>query len=407
MKLSKKPHLDSKNIEFYESEVLKMTYQMDSSGINSLAGFAYQIKVFSLYAFELTENTAIEFETIEDVNLKAIKPEQIDRLSQNFTCKSIGETSNSAIQVKHTDVDSSTAQKMILNWLLLENSEHTIDNYVLFTDKIYQNSGAIFAQDAHALFDEIVASKKRADAAISKVKSAYKGHFDDFAAAYQSIQDKYQFRDIEDIDLLIQQAASIHFRKSANEVVFYQRLKGFLMCITAEILDSISEKKPYIMSFKRFISIVEEISNCYTDKLTAPSYTDFKKVNPIDLNESEISTSREFLQLKSCKLPENAIKRHLSYGLYYHATSIKYLENNRTKKVEDILETTFENFEDAKLELQSQYKDTPYNRLSTTKAKSNSNAENEQIKFGSAIYLTKDDIDEKQISWEDEENEEH
>ena len=49
------------------------------------------------------------------------------------------------------------------------------------------------------------------------------------------------------------------------------------------------------MSFEHFITIVEEISNSYTDKLTAPSYADFKKINPVDLNKSKISTSREFL----------------------------------------------------------------------------------------------------------------
>jgi len=381
---------------------------MDSSGINSLAGFAYQIKAFALYAFDLQENMSLEFETIEDVNLKSIKPEQIDKLSSNFICKSITKTINLAIQVKHTTVDDSTAQKMILNWLLLEDSEHEINHYVLFTDKSYQNCKAIFKKDANLLFEEISASKsRRSDAVISKVKNAYKGRFGDFEAAYQSIQTKYQFKDIEDIDLSIQQAASIHFRKPANPIVFYQRLEGFLQHVTYEILSAINKKKPYKMAFEHFIALVEEISNRFTTQLTAPSYADFKKINPIDLNESRISTSREFVQLKACNLSEPFIKRHLSYGLYYHATAIKYLENNRTKKVEDILETTFENFEDAKLDLQNQSKDTPYNRLSATKEKSNSNAENEQIKFGSAIYLTKDDIDEKQISWEDEENEKH
>lgn len=384
-----------------------MNFQMDSSGINSLAGFAYQIKAFALYAFDLHENTSLEFETIEDVNLKSIKPDQIDKFNSNFMCKSIAQTTNLAIQVKHTTVDDSTAQKIILNWLLLENSEHAINQYVLFTDKIYQNSEEIFKKDANLLFEEISASKSRSDAIISKVKNAYKGRFDDFEAAYQSIQAKYQFKNIEDIDLSIQQAASIHFRKSANPIVFYQRLEGFLQHVTYEILGAINKKIPYKMNFEHFIALVEEISNRFTAELTAPSYADFKKINPIDLDESRISTSREFVQLKACNLSEPVIKRHLSYGLYYHATAIKYLENNRMKKVEDILETTFENFEDAKLDLQNQSKDTPYNRLSTTKDKSNSNADNEQIKFGSAIYLTKDDIDEKQISWEDEENEKH
>lgn len=384
-----------------------MNYQMDSSGIKSLNGFAYQIKVFSLYAFYLHENMSLEFETIEDVNLKIIKPKQIDSFSQNFICKSIEKTTNLAIQVKHTIVDNSIAQKMILNWLLLEASDNEIIHYILFTDKSYQNCKTIFKKDAITLFNEILASESRSDAVISKVKNTYEGHFDIFETSYKSIQDKYQFKDIMDIDLAIQQAASIHFRKLANSTVFYQRLGGFLEHLTNEILCAINNEKPYKMSFRHFISLVEEMSNRFTDKLTASSYTDFKKTNPIDLKESRIYSSREFVQLKACNSAECFIKRHLSYSMYYYATASKYMENNRIKKVEDILETTFGNFEDAKLDLQNQNKDTPFNRLKATKDKSNSNVENEQIKFGSAIFLTKKNTEENQISWEDELDEKH
>lgn len=39
------------------------------------------------------------------------------------------------------------------------------------------------------------------------------------------------------------------------------------------------------------------------------------------------------------------------------------------------------------------------------KKKSNTYAVNEQIKYGSEIYLTRDEEKERQISWKDEENE--
>ena len=41
-----------------------MNYQMDSSGINSLAGFAYQIKAFALYAFDLHENMSLDRKSV-------------------------------------------------------------------------------------------------------------------------------------------------------------------------------------------------------------------------------------------------------------------------------------------------------------------------------------------------------
>lgn len=46
------------------------TYVPDKSGINSLGGFAYQIKVFVLYMLSIDENMQAEFETIDDVAVK-------------------------------------------------------------------------------------------------------------------------------------------------------------------------------------------------------------------------------------------------------------------------------------------------------------------------------------------------
>lgn len=43
----------------------------DKSGINCLAGFAFQIKVFAYYSLLLQkQGDSVEFETIDDVNVK-------------------------------------------------------------------------------------------------------------------------------------------------------------------------------------------------------------------------------------------------------------------------------------------------------------------------------------------------
>lgn len=88
----------------------------------------------------------------------------------------------------------------------------------------------------------------------------------------------------------------------------------------------------------------------------------------------------------------------------YESTVLKYMETNKLSKIEEIEETTYENFENVKFSLQNKKCDVPYNRLDETKKMSNSHAENEQIKYGSGIYLTRKDIDKNQISWEDEQN---
>lgn len=381
-----------------------MTFQPDQSGINSLAGFAYQIKVFAYYMFDLKENMMIEFESIEDVNLKTIKEFQIDDNSYKFICKTNTNGTNKAIQVKHTSISNAVAQQMLFNWILLEQSSYSVEKYILFTEKFYQNDDDIFSKDAVSLYNDVVKSDKNASATISKVKRLFEADFDSFKIIYDNLKNKFEFIDLDNIDFEIEQKASIHFRKAANIVVFGQRMQEFLQHITIMIMNAVGEKKPYILTYQEFMSLVEDISTRFTSEITLPCYSEFKKINKIDLKESKIANSREFLQLQFCNLPEYLIKKNLLYGMYYNETALKYMENNKLQKVEDIEETTFENFEDVKFDLKRKCTDTPYDRLRGTKEQPNSFTENEQIKYGSAICLTKEGIGKHQISWKDEDN---
>lgn len=378
-----------------------MTFKPDKSGINSLAGFAYQIKVFAYYAFDLEDDMQVEFETIEDVNFKMSVPEQIDKHSHKFVCKVTG--GNKAIQVKHTSISKAVARQMLLNWILLEGSSHKVDKYILFTDKSYQNNDDFFGEDAKILHKIVVESDKKSNATISQVKNLYSSD-KSFKKIYNKIKEKFEFINLEDIDEKIDFKASVYFRKASNLIIFNQRLNEFLQHITYNILRAIEKKEPYILTYKEFINIVEDISNRFTFEITAPSYTDFKKVNNINLEDCKISTSREFMQLKSCELPDHLLKQNLLYGMYYHQIVLKYMENNRANKIDEIEETTFEAFQNVKFKLKKMRTDTPYNRLEETKKYPNSYAQNDQIKYGASIHLTKENIGEKQISWEDNEN---
>src|SRR5699024_1384879 len=109
---------------------------------------------------------------------------------------------------------------------------------------------------------------------------------------------------------------------------------------------------------QEFIKMMEDISQRLTDQVTAPSYYNFKKVNKIDLKDSKLSTSREFIQLKSCGLPDYLLKQNLLYGMYYHETALNYLENNRVNKINEIEEATFEGFQNVKFALMKNETDT-------------------------------------------------
>ncbi|TDL70017.1 hypothetical protein E2R58_12905 [Paenibacillus amylolyticus] len=380
-------------------------YIIDNSGIYSLSGFSYQIRVFVYYLSELEEGMQIEFETIDDVNMKKMKAQQLDEFEEEFKNKIVGSTTNITMQVKRTTITQNSAMKVLLNWILLESSEHEVSKYTLFTDSVYNNKDILFNDSAETIFESIKNSKKTSKATVTKVKNKYK-EIEEFKNVYNSIQSKYEFVSMEDIDSAIDRNCAGLFRKAGiSKVVYFQRIKELLQHITVQIMDSIHSQKPYVLTYQSFMALVEEICSRMTEKITLPQYSDFKKLHSIDFNDLSISKSREYKQLLACELPQHIIKTHLGYGEYYKELRFKYMELNRISNIENIEEMTHENFEMVKLELQKNKSDTPYNRLNETKKQGNTYAQNEHVRFGSGIFLTKEGIEEIQISWEDDSDE--
>lgn len=383
------------------------TYLPDSSGINSLGGFSFQIRVFAYYmSMLINKDMQIEFETIDDVNLKKIKADEIDNNNENFISKLVNGNSNIAIQVKRTSISESVAMKVILNWILLEASKNEVEKYVLFTDQQYDNVDILFNKTATELYEVVQKSDKSAKAIITKVKKKFKDNFSGFEKIYNAINEKHKFVSIDNIDKEIANRYSMLFRKGGiNTIVYYQRIKELLQCVTVEIMEAVNRKKPYILNFSQYMKLIEEITERITEKVMQPLYSDFKKIYRIDFKDLKIANSREYKQLIACKLPEILIKQHLGFGAYYGNLRLMYMESNKLSKIKNIEETTYENFETTKYDLQRNGKDEPYNRLKETKKMDNSYADNEQIRYGSGIYLTKEGIKDIQVSWEDAENE--
>lgn len=381
-----------------------MEFEQDYSGINSLRGFAFQIKVFVSYMLDLKDGMQLEFETIEDVNLKKIKADNIDENSENFISNLLDAETNQAIQVKRTVITKDVAMKILLNWILLESSECNVSKYMLLTESSYNNKDIIFESSAEDLFQKIIKSSKGERATITKVKKLYKNELKNFENIIEKIKGKYEFLSVDDIDKNIDDKCGLHFRKVANNVVYGQRLKELLQHITVEIMDAVNQKKPFTIDYCGFMRLIEDISTRLTESYTAPNYADFKKINQVDLSNSELSKLREYQQLVACNLPDNLIKQHLSFKGYYENTRYGYMETNKQSRIEEIEETTFENFENVVFRLQRDGADEPFNRLDETKKMANSHAGNEQIRYGCGIYLTKDGIVDRQISWEDEQN---
>lgn len=355
---------------------------------------------------QLKEGMQIEFETIDDVNIKRIQANQFDKHDGSFLNKISCHNSNTVVQVKRTSITESTAEQVFLNWVLLESSDNEISKYVLFTDAAYKNDDIMFNKSAEDFFKLVRSSNKKASATISKVKKLFQDNLEDFEKIYSLIKGKYEFVSNENLDDKIDAACAGHFRKAGiNSVVYYCRIKEMLQHVTVKIMDNINHKKPYLIGYNEFMTLVEEISSRISEQINSPLYADFKKLHPIDFNDLKIAESREYKQLLSCGLNRILLEHHLRYGMYYKDLRFRYMETNKLGTIENIEQTTYDNFEGVKFMLQREHKDEPYNRLEETKKSGNSYAVNEQIRYGACIYLTKDEITDIQISWEDEENE--
>ena len=375
-------------------------YQPDKSGLVSLGGFSYQIKVFAMLATELKEGETIGFETFDDVAKENISPNTFDDVVEANI-----RTSVNAIQVKRTNVSNKVAQGVLLNWIQLENSGLNIKKYILFTDSSYKNKATTLKDiDADALINDVKESEQKPNSNKTKVKKILEKIGEDkLKEIITQIKDKYSFDD-RSIDDSLTQNLKRDFAYSVNQEIFKDRLKEYLQHLTYNIIINAEKNLPYELTYEENCRIIETIRNDISEKQYSISYSEFQKLHPIEKIDANILEQREYKQLVECSLAEGTIKRMLVQELYYKHNREKLLESLYAKKVSDIEITSYENFEDVKEELSMKNEDSPYNRMLNTLKRDNSYAKDDQIRKGSGIYLTGDDIDENQISWSDDEN---
>ncbi|MGN4446314.1 hypothetical protein ACTFOB_15565 [Bacillus cereus group sp. MYBK79-1] len=385
-------------------------FETDSSGIHTLGGFTYQIRVFVWYLTMLKKNMQLEFETYDDVTIKETDIDTLDLNEMSFNHTLLRENELQAIQVKRTKIDNGTALKILMNWILLESYNSNISKYTLVTPEIYGNKNILFNMTAEDLFLKIDQEelKDKPRSIIGKLKKKFINNKTLFVNTYKTVKGKVEFKAIEDIDDNIIEAYVYLFRQrdgEDKEKVYILRIKTLLEKITYEILEKINNKQAYTINCSEFLELVEKISCEISDIKVNPDFSEYKETQKgLDIKDEKIVSSREYIQLNECDLNSKEMKEHMIYMLYYSRYRFMILERNRVRKIESIEDTTYANFSSVKRRLRLENKEHPFFRLDGTKNESNSYANNEQIRWGSAIFLTKENTDDdKKISWKDEE----
>lgn len=383
-----------------------MVESFDNSGINSLGGFVFQIDVFILNALKLKPNEIIEYENVEDVSIR--KKEDLDQKEDSFKTNLISSDSRQVIQVKRKEITNSVAEKVLMNWLLLENSGINIAKYILWGDSSYRNACDIREIKIKDLFNKIRETTDRSKKSIVKqLKNTFENDYKTFYKIAKQVINKIDFIQSKPIDeVLFEDASQLLNYGGVFDAVYIGRIKSLRNRITSKILESIKNKKSFSLGYIEFREMIEDITIKLTNEFPLVSYAEHKKNNHIDLQK--IENLREVKQLKYCKLDDSGIIRRISRCNYYQDYIYQLKYQARISQIDDIEMTTFENFEDIKEKLIRYRKDEPYERLTQTEDKENAACPNEHIRKGACIYLTKDieTTGDKQISWKDDTDEE-
>lgn len=85
---------------------------LNDSGLSSLSGFSYQIKVFILRLTQLQQGQRVEFETLDDVAVRSLSSK--DSISDSCFKWKVDETSSIEVfQVKQTNVSESVRRQVL------------------------------------------------------------------------------------------------------------------------------------------------------------------------------------------------------------------------------------------------------------------------------------------------------
>lgn len=376
---------------------------INDAGLNSLSGFAYQIKVFIYRLTLIQDGQRVEFETLDDVAVTSLH----NKDSISDYCLKWSADANSSLevfQVKQTNVTESVGQQVLYNWLLAYNQRSQIEKFTLYIARGYSFTAKTFSNGAQKAYDVIMKSDKGSTALITRVKRLYQYDFAKFESDYNAICDKVKVEFLDEINNLINKQLESPFHATAHQIkdtYFESRVNELVTRICARIIESAGKRIPYVCVPAEYMQLCEEVCNNISPANYSPDYEAFSQLYASGELTEEIVKSREYRQLCHCNLQTTSVLEHLRWEQYYQNIRQHYLADAKKETISKIEGVAHQNHTDVVLELQLDDKDIPLRRLIKTKDRKISDLSDEYSRWGTYIFLTQDGLP-KQISWKDE-----
>lgn len=369
---------------------------MDRSGILSQAGFAFQMNVFLRQVAGLTSSEVAHYEYLDDISTST----SIDELSGQ-----IGLCDTQLIQVKNTNVSKQDVVQIYTNWILALCERESISSFLL----IYSDRKTL-----SKFFDTITADQFieqlniRANRSSRSNAATLESNLsdDEIAGYFSRVKECAHACAVneEQINTEIRDGLASPFHLTSDVDLFNERVSELKRMIQFNATESMLRAVPYEIDYESFMQLCEQICEKISSKRYEPDYSAWAAAVDDDLLSAKES-SREYRQLRSCLKETSFILEHLYYSEYYRSVNYERLARCQASAATNLESVTFDNFRDSCLLLKANAEDSPIKRLLATKDKSNQYAFNEHEKWGSCIWLTREETPAKmKISWKDETN---
>lgn len=377
-----------------------------NAGITSQYGFLYQRLIFVYKVLKnISPSCLFVFEGKDDIDV--LPAEQISSITQD---------QSTYVQVKSGTVDQNCFNKIICNWLLMNDKPDP--TYVLILENELSFEYDIDSQIAN-IYDYITKGKEKKRTAISrKTYELFKAYIDidDTDCVKQKIKTILEMytKTIISLDDLERTLLEIFKRDYCQDVVQYdiatqKRFNRFLQLLNAEIDNAIKSRAPYSLIYSQFFSIVSRVREEISDTKYTVDVTKYRK----DFNSEATrivteNSSREVKQLMLVNPDAKFIVDNIINELFYKDFRQVY-EIHKETSISNIEETAHENFKDARFSLSPDEQKLPKKVFTETVDRpivSDLMPNSPIYRKGCYVYLTGDFVDEeKQITWGDDNNE--
>ena len=209
---------------------------LNDSGLSSLSGFSYQIKVFILRLTQLQQGQRVEFETLDDVAVRSLSSK--DSISDSCFKWKVDETSSIEVfQVKQTNVSESVRRQVLYNWLLAYNQKPDISKFTLYVAQGYSINEKAFTNDSEKEYQTIIESDKAVT--IAELEAIYTSLDEQIKKQKNSEYDHKRFAE----DEVKQRALLDRLQKIVEGKAEYAYLVNPIISLTVDLDKSISFNK--------------------------------------------------------------------------------------------------------------------------------------------------------------------